>query len=233
VGAERFSLVLFDRHGNYRSCRTNTSCASGTGSFLDQQAVRLGLEKGGVLAELALRNTGAFPLIASRCAVFAKTDLVHAQQAGYRPEEIADGLCRGLASRIADTLFDGDMPEGEMVFCGGVSLNRAVKTHLERIVGRGSSWTTSRTCTAPAAPPCCSWTPSTGAERYASPALTTSSGARSRRGRCTSRPLSSSLPGCLISGACRGTFSGPKRAFSKKGWRWTSTRRCRPGADAA
>ena len=41
LGGEAFSLTGFDRDGRYRSFRTNTSCAAGTGSFLDQQARRL------------------------------------------------------------------------------------------------------------------------------------------------------------------------------------------------
>ncbi|HOO47160.1 MAG TPA: hypothetical protein PLM29_13070, partial [Deltaproteobacteria bacterium] len=41
VGGERFSLIEFDEDGNYLNCRSNTSCAAGTGSFLDQQALRL------------------------------------------------------------------------------------------------------------------------------------------------------------------------------------------------
>ena len=44
-------------------------------------------------------------MLLTRCAVFARTDLVHAQQAGYSLPEICDGLCRGLAQNIADTLL--------------------------------------------------------------------------------------------------------------------------------
>ncbi|HOM29277.1 MAG TPA: acyl-CoA dehydratase activase [Deltaproteobacteria bacterium] len=136
VGAERFSLHILDEKGRYRSTRTNTSCAAGTGSFLDQQARRLGLKDSAHLDELASGNKGAVPLIASRCAVFAKTDLVHAQQSGFSPMEIADGLCRGLAVNIAETLFHGVVPEGTIVFCGGVSKNTSVKAHLESLIQR-------------------------------------------------------------------------------------------------
>jgi activator of 2-hydroxyglutaryl-CoA dehydratase len=105
VGGEKFSLLEFDDNGNYRGTMTNSSCAAGTGSFLDQQARRLNL--GGVekLCEMASSNRGDIPKIASRCAVFAKTDLIHAQQEGYRIEEICDGLCFGLAENIVDALF--------------------------------------------------------------------------------------------------------------------------------
>ncbi len=136
VGGERFSLATFDADGNYLSCTANTGCAAGTGSFLDQQAGRLQLTGIADLAALADSCTGTPPRIASRCAVFAKTDLIHAQQEGYRLDEICQGLCRGLARNIADTLFTGrHRPRGEVVFCGGVGKNRAVVNQLSQGTG--------------------------------------------------------------------------------------------------
>ncbi len=136
VGAEKFSLAVFDEAGNYRGTRANTSCAAGTGGFLDQQAVRLGLQSADHLGRTALASDTPGPRIASRCAVFAKTDLIHAQQEGYRLEEISDGLCRGLAKNIVDTLFSAEIGRGALVFCGGVSLNRAVVEHIGALTGR-------------------------------------------------------------------------------------------------
>ncbi len=135
VGAERFSRTDFDKNGVYKRMRGNSACAAGTGSFLDQQAVRLGLDDGKKLAQLAMANTGAHPKIASRCSVFAKTDLIHAQQEGWSLPEICDGLCRGLARNIADTLFPGEAPLSPLVFAGGVALNRAVARHLGTMLG--------------------------------------------------------------------------------------------------
>ncbi len=71
IGGEKFGVLLFDEQGRYLSYRTNTSCAAGTGSFLDQQAGRLGLDTTEELSELAFASTGSVPKIASRCAVFA------------------------------------------------------------------------------------------------------------------------------------------------------------------
>ncbi len=134
VGGEKFGLVLFDGEGEYLNYRSNTSCAAGTGSFLDQQAARLSLSGIHEFSELAFRNSGSVPKIASRCAVFAKTDLIHAQQEGYSREEICDGLSLGLARNIADTLFSNVKMEGPMIFCGGVSKNRAVVKHFNRML---------------------------------------------------------------------------------------------------
>ncbi len=136
VGGERFALVRFDEEGSYRSSRGNTSCAAGTGGFLDQQAARLGLTGAAELAELAASNTGHRPRVASRCSVFAKTDLIHAQQEGYTLEEICDGLCHGLARNLIDAVVNGTLPACDVVMSGGVALNAAVVRHVGEILDR-------------------------------------------------------------------------------------------------
>jgi activator of 2-hydroxyglutaryl-CoA dehydratase len=111
VGGEKFGLIRFDEDGHYLNFKSNTPCAAGTGSFLDQQAKRLNLSGIEDLSRMAFNNKGAMPKIATRCAVFAKTDLAHlahAQQEGFELSEICDGLCFGLARNIVDTLFQGE-----------------------------------------------------------------------------------------------------------------------------
>lgn len=135
VGGERFGLITFDEHGNYRNFKSNSSCATGTGSFLDQQARRLNLSGIEELSRIAFDNKGIIPKIATRCAVFAKTDLAHAQQEGYSLEEICDGLCYGLAKNIVDTLMKGKQTNPPIIFTGGVSRNRAVARHIQSIIG--------------------------------------------------------------------------------------------------
>ena len=134
VGAEKFILIRFDVQGNFESARSNSSCAAGTGSFLDQQAFRLNLSGIEELCTLALKNHDPVPDIASRCSVFAKTDLIHAQQRGYSLEAICDSLCKGLAVNLADTLFNQEAPQPPMYCAGGVSKNGAVIRHLEAIL---------------------------------------------------------------------------------------------------
>ncbi|MCP3944474.1 MAG: CoA activase [Desulfobacteraceae bacterium] len=141
IGGEKFSLSLFDQLGNYIGAKHNTSCAAGTGSFLDQQAGRLNLAGSEQISQQALSNKKNRPDIATRCAVFAKTDLIHAQQEGYDIEQICDGLCFGLAKNIANTLFKQktlvrqNTFDSKILFCGGVSKNICVKNHLESITG--------------------------------------------------------------------------------------------------
>jgi len=131
VGAEKFMLIRFDRTGTYESTKKNSSCAAGTGSFLDQQAFRLNLKGIEEVCRTASCNSGPVPEIASRCAVFAKTDLIHAQQQGYPLEAICDSLCKGLAKNIVDTLFNREPPASPILITGGVARNPAVIRHLE------------------------------------------------------------------------------------------------------
>ncbi|MCX7949512.1 MAG: hypothetical protein N2509_05315, partial [Treponemataceae bacterium] len=133
VGSEKFARIIFDEQGSYRKIRANSTCAAGTGSFLDQQAVRLGINSAAKLAELASQAGEPIPRIASRCSVFAKTDLIHAQQEGWSLAEISEGLCSGLARNIADTLFPGEILEAPVVMVGGVALNQRVVAHLSQL----------------------------------------------------------------------------------------------------
>ncbi len=134
VGGEKFSLIRFDSEGHYRNLRTNTSCAAGTGSFLDQQAGRLNLNGSAELSRIAYDNSDPVPLVATRCAVFAKTDLIHAQQEGFSLSGISEGLCKGLARNLVDTLFKDKDLSGPVLFTGGVSQNQAVLHHLRELV---------------------------------------------------------------------------------------------------
>lgn len=135
VGGERFSLIRFDEHGHYADTKSNSSCAAGTGSFLDQQARNLGFKDSAELSAAALTAEGEPPKIASRCAVFAKTDLIHAQQQGYSRASIADGLCHGMATNIVDGLFSGEDLVTPIVLAGGVARNEAVARHLSELIG--------------------------------------------------------------------------------------------------
>ena len=135
VGGEKFQLIRLGADGGYLGSRGSTSCAAGTGAFLDQQARRLDLAGAAAIARKAVHNSAPRPRIASRCAVFAKTDLIHAQQEGHGLEAICDGLCHGLAKNIADTVAGGAALAPPLLFCGGVALNPAVHRYLEQLIG--------------------------------------------------------------------------------------------------
>ncbi len=135
VGGENILLIQLNDDGSYQHHKVNTDCASGTGVFLDQQAGRLGLDTK-ELSALAARFGEIPPSIATRCAVFAKTDLIHSQQAGHSVAGIAAGLCDGVARSLADTLVKDYDSLGDICIVGGVALNKRVVSALEGIFGR-------------------------------------------------------------------------------------------------
>jgi predicted CoA-substrate-specific enzyme activase len=134
IGAEKYMLIRFDDFGNYQSTRTSTSCAAGTGSFLDQQTDRLGLSGVEELCEKAQTNKDTVPPIASRCAVFSNTDIIHAQQRGHSVGAICESLCKGLAENIINTVFNRDLPHLPLLITGGVSKNPVVRGCLEKLL---------------------------------------------------------------------------------------------------
>jgi predicted CoA-substrate-specific enzyme activase len=99
----------------------NTLCAAGTGSFLDQQASRLGLtiEEFG---QLALKSTNP-PRIAGRCSVFAKSDMIHLQQIATPDYDIVAGLCSALARNFKSNIGKGKKFVKPISFQGGVAAN--------------------------------------------------------------------------------------------------------------
>jgi predicted CoA-substrate-specific enzyme activase len=135
IGGETFSLIFFDEQGAYKEHSLNAPCAAGTGSFIEQQAERLGLSAA-ELAGKAAAFEGSRPVIATRCAVFAKTDIVHAMQEGHCLEAICAGLCEGIARNVLDALIKGREIEDPVGFIGGVSLNPAIAASMEKNLGR-------------------------------------------------------------------------------------------------
>ena len=135
IGGQSFSLILLDEQGKYREHTANAPCAAGTGSFLEQQSERLGL---GVqeLSRRAAAFTGKAPRIATRCAVFAKTDIVHAMQEGHTLDAICAGLCEGIARSVLDSLLKGRELTAPVGLVGGVSLNARIAASIETQLGR-------------------------------------------------------------------------------------------------
>lgn len=103
---------------------TNGDCAAGTGSFMDQQAARLeyDIEEVGDLVMATERSA----TIAGRCSVFAKTDMIHAQQRGYTPQEVLKGLCEAVARNFKGTIVKGKNIVPPVAFVGGVAANKGV-----------------------------------------------------------------------------------------------------------
>lgn len=103
----------------------NASCAAGTGSFLDQQASRLGVSIEGEFSRLALKSKKP-PRIAGRCSVFAKSDMIHLQQIGTPDYDIIAGLCYAFARTFKSDIAKGKKLERPVSFHGGVAANDAI-----------------------------------------------------------------------------------------------------------
>ncbi|PIP11902.1 MAG: CoA activase [bacterium (Candidatus Stahlbacteria) CG23_combo_of_CG06-09_8_20_14_all_40_9] len=102
----------------------NELCAAGTGSFLEQQASRLGIsiEK---FSEMALMSKSP-PRIAGRYTVFAKTDMIHLQQEATPDYEIVAGLCFALARNFTSEIAKGRKIISPVLFHGGVAFNKGM-----------------------------------------------------------------------------------------------------------
>ncbi len=110
----------------------NGLCAAGSGAFLEQQATRLkvSVEELGKLALSAKRGA----TIAGRCSVFAKSDMIHLQQKGTPPEEIAYGLCLALARTFVATVMSGRTADPPVVLVGGGADNPGLVRAFEKVL---------------------------------------------------------------------------------------------------
>ncbi len=129
IGGSSLSMATLGADGSFQGFDSNTLCAAGTGSFLDEQAERLGISYDDLAS---LPTVASPPAVAARCAVFAKSDLIHRQQEGHGRPALWSGLCRGLAQTIVMTLFKGKRPLGPIALVGGVARNPEVVSWISR-----------------------------------------------------------------------------------------------------
>ncbi len=97
--------------------RMNGSCAGGTGAFIDQMAVLLDVTPA-QLDELSLEAERIYT-IASRCGVFAKTDIQPLLNEGARKEDVAASIFQAVVNQTLTGLAQGRTIEGDVLFLGG------------------------------------------------------------------------------------------------------------------
>jgi predicted CoA-substrate-specific enzyme activase len=110
---------------------TNGDCAAGTGSFLDQQATRMRYQVediGGLVADVESPAR-----VAGRCSVFAKSDMIHAQQKGFTPPQILKGLCDAVARNFKGSITKSKKVVPQVAFIGGVSQNSGVVESMKEL----------------------------------------------------------------------------------------------------
>jgi len=135
IGGQDSKFILLEQEGGklrIKDFGMNTLCAAGTGSFLDQQASRLGLtiEEFSLLA-LKSKNP---PRIAGRCSVFAKSDMIHLQQIATPDYDIVAGLCYALARNFKSNIARGAELRPVVVFQGGVAANLGMRKALKEVL---------------------------------------------------------------------------------------------------
>ncbi len=97
--------------------RMNGSCAGGTGAFIDQMATLLDISVA-QLDEMALSAEKVYP-IASRCGVFAKSDIQPLLNQGARREDIAASIFQAVVDQTVSGLAQGRRIQGNVLFLGG------------------------------------------------------------------------------------------------------------------
>lgn len=97
--------------------RMNGSCAGGTGAFIDQMATLLGITAD-ELDDLSLNAERVYP-IASRCGVFAKSDIQPLLNQGAKREDIAASIFQAVVDQTVSGLAQGRTIEGKVLFLGG------------------------------------------------------------------------------------------------------------------
>ncbi|ERJ76251.1 putative CoA-substrate-specific enzyme activase [Streptococcus sobrinus W1703] len=114
LGGEDAKMTFF---GDSLEQRMNGTCAGGTGAFIDQMAQLLKTDADGV-NELAKGYQTIYP-IASRCGVFAKTDVQPLINEGARKEDIAASIFQAVVNQTISGLASGRKIKGKIAFLGG------------------------------------------------------------------------------------------------------------------
>jgi predicted CoA-substrate-specific enzyme activase len=155
MGGQDTALYILNHHGNrwdLDDFNTNSPCASGTGSFIDQQAERLASSIYGkdfdaseahitkILEDfitLGLKSKNP-ARVACRCTVFTKSDMIHLQNKGEKLEDIIAGLHVGNASNYLSTIVSNRLLPKPILFIGGLTMNglqvQAFRDHFPEII---------------------------------------------------------------------------------------------------
>ena len=111
----------------------NEACAAGTGSFLEEQAEKLGINIIGEFAELALGSDTPVRL-GERCTVFMERDVMAYQQRGARRDDLVAGLAFSIATNYLNRLVRERHVGDVIFFQGGTAYNDAVAAAFSQIL---------------------------------------------------------------------------------------------------
>jgi predicted CoA-substrate-specific enzyme activase len=131
-GQDSKAILISSKTKTPMDFQMNDKCAAGTGRFLEvmANALEVPLEKLGMLALQSKKPES----ISSTCTVFAESEVISLFAQGAKKEDIAAGIHKSIARRVASMAKRiGVKPQ--LVFCGGVARNPAMKIYLEDELG--------------------------------------------------------------------------------------------------
>jgi len=114
----------------------NKACAAGTGSFLEEQAERLGISIKDEFSSLAFRS-GSPCALGERCTVFMETSLLSKQQRGVSKEDLVAGLAYSIVQNYINRVVNGKPIGKRIFFQGGTAFNKAIVAAFERHLNTG------------------------------------------------------------------------------------------------
>jgi predicted CoA-substrate-specific enzyme activase len=113
----------------------NKVCAAGTGSFLEEQAEKLGINIKREFGEIALSAETPVRL-GERCTVFMESDLVHNQQKGADRDDLVAGLSYSIVYNYLNKVVAGRRVGNNIFFQGGTAANDGVVAAFEKVTGK-------------------------------------------------------------------------------------------------
>ncbi|MEI6154090.1 MAG: acyl-CoA dehydratase activase, partial [Deltaproteobacteria bacterium] len=132
IGGQDSKYISID-NGVIIDFEMNKACAAGTGSFLEEQAEKLGISIKEEFGELALSSKKPVKM-GERCTVFIESDLVHHQQKGARTDDLVSGLSYSIVTNYLNKVV-GDRRVGQRIFFqGGTAFNKGVTAAFEKVL---------------------------------------------------------------------------------------------------
>lgn len=131
IGGQDNKVIRLDAGGKRLDFRMNRKCAAGTGSFIEEIALRLAMDVSEM--EGLARSTDESVKLSSFCTVFAKTEILSHLRAGVPVPQIVRGAFNSVINRVVEM----DPLDGEVVMTGGVvAHNPTIAEILSQRLGR-------------------------------------------------------------------------------------------------
>jgi predicted CoA-substrate-specific enzyme activase len=123
------------RHGAIVDFMMNKVCAAGTGSYLEEQAEKLGISIREEFGKLALQSETPVRL-GERCTVFMESDIVHHQQRGAAKDDLVAGLSYSIVYNYINKVVE-ERPVGKNIFYqGATAANQGIVAAFEQVTGK-------------------------------------------------------------------------------------------------